>query len=83
VPLAKKSGASFVEATSDNAISGDYPLSRFLYVYVNKHPNRPLSPLLQEFVKMVMSKTGQEVVVKDGYIPLPAKVVDKYLKKLQ
>jgi phosphate transport system substrate-binding protein len=82
VPLAKKSGASFVEATSDNAISGEYPLSRFLYVYVNKHPNRPLSPLVQEFIKMVMSKTGQEVVVKDGYIPLPAKVVDKYLKKL-
>jgi phosphate transport system substrate-binding protein len=49
---------------------------------VNKHPNRPLSPLVQEFVKMVLSKTGQQVVVKDGYIPLPAKVVDKYLKKL-
>ena len=82
VPLAKKSGKPFVEATPDNAITGDYPLSRFLYVYVNKHPNRPLSPLIMEFIKMVMSKTGQEVVVKDGYIPLPAKVVDKYLKKL-
>ncbi|MEJ2179448.1 MAG: phosphate ABC transporter substrate-binding protein PstS family protein [Gammaproteobacteria bacterium] len=82
VPLAKKSGKPFVEATSGNAISGDYPLSRFLYVYVNKHPNRPLSPLIKEFIKMVMSKTGQEVVVKDGYIPLPAKVVDKYLNEL-
>ena len=82
VPLAKKSGKPFVEATPDNAITGDYPLSRFLYVYVNKHLNRPLSLLIMEFIKMVMSKTGQEVVVKDGYIPLPAKVVDKYLKKL-
>ena len=82
VPLAKKAGKPFVEATPDNAIKGDYPLSRFLYVYVNKHPNRPLSPLIKEFIKMVMSKTGQEVVVKDGYIPLPAKVADKYLKKL-
>lgn len=82
VPLAKKKGKPFVEATPDNAIKGDYPLSRFLYVYVNKHPNRPLSPLIKEFIKMVMSKTGQEVVVKDGYIPLPAKVADKYLKKL-
>ncbi|WP_455219475.1 PstS family phosphate ABC transporter substrate-binding protein [Kaarinaea lacus] len=82
VPLAKKKGKPFVEASPDNAITGDYPLSRFLYVYVNKHPNRPLSPLIKEFIKMVMSKTGQEVVVKDGYIPLPAKVADKYLKKL-
>ncbi|WP_455222181.1 PstS family phosphate ABC transporter substrate-binding protein [Kaarinaea lacus] len=82
VPLAKKSGQPFVAATPDNAIKGEYPLSRFLYIYVNKHPNRPLSPLVQEFIKMVLSKTGQQVVVKDGYIPLPAKVVDKYLKKL-
>ncbi|WP_455206853.1 PstS family phosphate ABC transporter substrate-binding protein [Kaarinaea lacus] len=83
VPLSKKSGKAFVEATPDNAIKGEYPLSRFLYVYVNKHPNRPLSPLVQEFIKMVLSKPGQEVVVKDGYIPLPAKVADKYLKQLQ
>jgi len=82
VPLTKKAGKPFVEATTDNAISGDYPLSRFLYVYVNKHPNKPLAPLEREFIKMVLSKTGQEVVVKDGYIPLPAKVVDKVLKGL-
>jgi len=82
VPLAKKPGKDFVAATPDNAIKGEYPLSRFLYIYVNKHPNRPLSPLVQEFVKMVLSKTGQQVVVKDGYIPLPAKVVDKYIGKL-
>ncbi len=82
VPLTKKAGKPYVEATTDNAISGDYPLSRFLYVYVNKHPNKPLAPLEREFIKMVLSKTGQQVVVKDGYIPLPAKVVDKVLKGL-
>ena len=82
VPLTKKAGKPFIEANADNAISGDYPLSRFLYVYVNKHPNKPLAPLEREFVKMVLSKSGQEVVIKDGYIPLPAKVVDKVLKGL-
>ena len=82
VPLTKKAGTPFVEANADNAISGDYPLSRFLYVYVNKHPNKPLAPLEREFIKMVLSKAGQEVVIKDGYIPLPAKVVDKVLKGL-
>ena len=78
VPLAKKAGKDFVAATPDNAVKGSYPLSRFLYVYVNKHPNKPLAPLEKEFLKMVLSQQGQKVVVKDGYIPLPAKVVEKY-----
>lgn len=82
VPLAKKSGGKYQEATIINASRGKYPLSRFLYVYVNKHPNKPLSPLEREFIKMVLSKTGQEVVVKDGYIPLPAKVAAKVLSTL-
>lgn len=83
VPLANKAGQPFVEATDENALSGDYPLSRYLYVYVNKHPNKALSPLEQEFVKMMLSKIGQNVVIKDGYIPLPAKVVEKALKSIQ
>lgn len=82
VPLTKKAGGKFVDATPDNAVSGTYPLSRFLYVYVNKAPNRDLSPMMQEFVRLVLAKQGQEVVVKDGYIPLPAKVVEKTLAKL-
>lgn len=81
VPLAKK-GNAFVEATFDNAVSGKYPLSRFLFVYVNKKPNQPLAPIEAEFVKLMLSKQGQEIVVKDGYIPLPAKVIDKSLKEL-
>jgi phosphate transport system substrate-binding protein len=36
-----------------------------------------------EFLKMVLSKTGQQVVIKDGYIPLPAKVVEKAMRVLQ
>ena len=83
VPLAKKPGKPFVAATPENAINKKYPLSRFLYVYVNKHPNKPLAPLEREFIKMVLSKSGQQVVIKDGYIPLPSKVVNKVLKKLQ
>lgn len=82
VPLSKKAGQAAVEATPDNAIAGKYPLSRYLYVYVNKEPNKPLSPLEREFLKLVLSKAGQEVVVKDGYIPMPAAVVEKVLNKL-
>ena len=81
IPLSK-SGSEFIEATPDSAISGKYPLARFLYVYVNKHPNKDLSPLEGEFVKLVLAQEGQKVVVKDGYIPLPAKVAEKALAAL-
>jgi len=83
LPLAKKGGQAFVEPTPENAINGTYPLARFLYVYVNKQPNKPLAPLEREFVKLILSQQGQEVVVKDGYIPLPTSVVEKELAKLK
>lgn len=81
LPLSKK-GDNFVEANMANAVSKKYPLSRFLYVYVNKHPNKPLAPMEAEFLKMVLSKSGQKIVEKDGYIPLPNSVVQKEYKKL-
>ncbi len=82
VPLTKKPDGEFIDATPENAVTGKYPLGRFLYVYVNKHPNKSLSPLELEFVKMILSKVGQEVVVKDGYIPLPAVVAEEALFEL-
>ncbi|WP_428312231.1 PstS family phosphate ABC transporter substrate-binding protein [Hydrocarboniphaga sp.] len=83
VPLSSKDGGELEEATEENAVSGKYPLARVLYVYVNKAPNKPLSPLELEFFKMVLSKTGQGTVEKDGYIALPAKLAAKELAKLQ
>lgn len=77
VPLSREPGGDTVEATPENAVTGAYPLARFLYVYVNKNPNEALPPLEREFIKMVYSSQGQEVVLKDGYIPLPPAVVDR------
>lgn len=82
VPLSRQEGEEAYAATAENATSGRYPLSRFLYVYVNKDPNQPLSPMEREFFKLVFSRQGQEVVVKDGYIPLPAAVVERYSEQL-
>jgi len=82
VPLAKKSGEPFYEASPENALSKTYPLARVLYVYVNKRPNQALSPLEREFFKMVLSKQGQEVVVKDGFVPMPAAMVSKARRDL-
>jgi len=77
LPLSRKGGGEAIEPTPENAVSGKYPLARYLYVYVNKHPNEPLAPLEKEFILMMLSKTGQAVVVKDGYVSLPAKVAQK------
>ena len=83
VPLAEKEGAKCVEAEAENAYNGTYPLARFLYVYVNKAPGKPLDPLTREFVKLIMSKDGQEGVIKDGYFPVPASVAKEELGKVQ
>jgi phosphate transport system substrate-binding protein len=82
VPVAAKAGQC-IDDSPENVISGKYPLSRFLYVYVNKAPNKPLDPLVREYLKYVLSQQGQTTVVKDGFIPLPGKIVDEELAKLR
>jgi phosphate transport system substrate-binding protein len=82
VALSAKAGAPFFPADAESALSGKYPLSRYLFVYVNKAPNKPADPLVREFVKYMLSREGQEVVVKDGYLPIPNKVVQEELAKL-
>ncbi|HEX2279752.1 MAG TPA: substrate-binding domain-containing protein, partial [Candidatus Tectomicrobia bacterium] len=82
VPIAEKEGAACVEATADNSYAGAYPLARFLYVYINKPPAKPLDPLTHEFVKLIVSKEGQEVVVKDGYFPIPASIAKEEMTKV-
>ena len=67
----------YSQPTPDHALDGTYPLSRYLYVYINKNPNKDLTPMEREFIKLVLSKRGQEIVVRDGYVPVPAKVVEK------
>ena len=80
--LAEAEGGAFVGGTYQDVQSGKYPLWRFLYIYVNKAPGRPLDPLVGEFVKLIYSKEGQEAVVKDGYMPLPAKLAQAELAKV-
>lgn len=83
LPLAAKADDKCYEATMDNAYAGTFPLARFLYVYVNKAPGQPLVPLTREFVKLVASKEGQEVVIKDGYFPIPASTAGEEVAKVQ
>ena len=71
-----------VAPSMENAYSGRYPIARFLYIYVNKPPSKPIDPLTREFLKMVLSKEGQEEVAKDGYFPLQLTVLEEDLKKV-
>jgi phosphate transport system substrate-binding protein len=83
VPLAKSGKDKLVEPAFENALNGSYPLGRMLYIYVAKKPGEPSSPVAKEFLKFVLSKEGQEIVIKDGYGPLPAKVQEKQLKVIE
>ena len=82
VPLAEKDGGETSEGGYDDVVSRKYPLARYLYLYVNRAPGKPLDPLIKEFLKLVFSREGQEVVVKDGYLPLTAAIAAEELRKL-
>ena len=74
--------SNFIEPNTKNSLTGEYPLARFLYIYVNKAPGKNLDPLTQEFLKMVLSKPGQQVVVKDGYFPIANAIAQQDLISL-
>jgi phosphate transport system substrate-binding protein len=81
IPLSR-SGTDYIEPSNENAADGSYPLARFLLVYVNKSPTEPMQPLEREFFRMVLSKQGQEIVNRDGYVPLPASAAAKFREAL-
>jgi len=83
VKLSAKPGGPAFSTDPENVYAGKYPLARFLYVYVNKAPNKPLDPLVREFLRYVLSQEGQQTVVKDGFLPLTGKELTEDLAKVQ
>jgi phosphate transport system substrate-binding protein len=81
VPLAT-SGTNYVEAIAENAYTGQYPLARFLYVYVNHRPGSDIDPLRREFIKYMFSSQGQQDVVRDGYYPITNTIARETLSQL-
>ena len=75
VPLGEN--GVFHAASAKNAVSGVYPLSRYLYVYVNKPPGEALPAIEREFIRFILSRQGQRIVLKNGFISLPAAMVEK------
>lgn len=83
VPLAPKTGLSYVEPTQANTKNGSYPLWRHLYIYVNQAPGKPLSPIVKEFLAYIYSREGQSDVLRDGYFPVDAVLAEKQLAKIR
>jgi phosphate transport system substrate-binding protein len=79
IPLAAGSSTDYVAAEAEFAYTNEYPLARFLYLTVNYRPGSQLDPKRREFLKFIFSRSGQEVVVKDGYLPLPAMIATEAL----
>ena len=82
VPLALDAGEKCFDALAENAYSGDYPLARFLYVYLNKNPNQDLDPMRREFIRFVFSRQGQQIVLKEGFYPVSSGIAEADMKAL-
>ena len=74
LPISKKTGGKCYGPEAANAYSGNYPIARFLYIYVNKNPNQPLEPLRAQFIKYIFSQAGQQAVIKAGFFPVNAAI---------
>lgn len=68
--------------TMNDIASGRYPLERYLYIYVNRQPGKPLQPIIKEFLRFVLSRQGQELVSRNQYLPLPPAIDARQLQKL-
>ena len=83
VRIAHREGSPFVGPSAETVLDGSYPLSRMLFIYVDKRPGEPLPEIVDEYLSFALSAQGQRLVVQSGYIPLPSFVVEAQLKKIQ
>ncbi len=82
VPLSYEEGETPAPPTMEAAYTGDYPVARFLYLYLNYDKQKPLDPLRREFIRFIFSREGQEAVVKDGAFPISADIARKELERV-
>jgi phosphate transport system substrate-binding protein len=84
VALAKTSAGPYYKGTFEDVLEQKYPLSRVIYIYVNKAPGKPVDPKVREFLRFVLSAQGQADVVKEGiFLPLPLAMDTEELAKLK
>ena len=82
LPVASFKSDRFTEPTLETIQNGTYPLTRFLYIYVNKAPGQVLDPTVKEFLRFVMSKQGQAGVSSFGAVAIPGDFAAMSVAKL-
>jgi phosphate transport system substrate-binding protein len=83
VPIVDFKGTKPVEPSIENVLNGRYPLTRFLYIYVNRKPGQPVDPKVLEFVTYILSSQGQRAVADFGAVALPADLARINLGKIR
>ena len=81
--VAARDGGPWFEGNAVNASTGRYPLTRYMYLRLNRKPREPLSSAVKEFLRYVLSREGQEPILYSGYFPLTAAEVEEELAKLE
>lgn len=82
VPVSIVQGGPCYDTSADATLSGQYPIARYLSIYVNKKPNQPVDLLPREFIKYVLSKDGQTLTERGGFYPISSAIREMELKKL-
>jgi phosphate transport system substrate-binding protein len=73
----------FYPVTKQTLIDQTYPLARVIPAVVDHPPGMPIDPKVKEFLRYLLSREGQQVVVRDGrYLPLSAVAAQKEMRKL-
>lgn len=82
--LAERDDGPYFEYTRENVLRRDYPLSRVVYIHVNKDPSKPWDPKVREFLSFVLSREGQHCVADAGvFTPLPEAILEQERAKLE
>ena len=83
VALAVSDGGPYYELNLENVRNRTYPMYADVFFYLNRDPKKPIDPKVKEFLRYILSREGQEQVMRDGkYLPLTAEAVREQLKKL-
>jgi phosphate transport system substrate-binding protein len=82
VPLAEQTGGRYILPSAESVRDHSYPLARPLFLYVNKDPKDEFDPIVEEFLKFVNSRQGQEIVIRANFYPLTSTQVAKNRQSL-
>lgn len=82
--IATTEGGAYSHASPEDVLTRKYPYTRDITIYVNRAPGQPLNPFVKEYLRMVLSKEGQQAFIAQdaGFLPLDAAEVAAELAKL-